>query len=272
MAPLHHLIIVPGHAIWKGSDPQKRTQDSEWILESYQKGGGRVQAFYDHIAAGAELALEDESSLLVFSGGQTRPGSTSTEAASYLRLALASNLLQSSGNRIFPRVTTEDYALDSYQNLLFSVARFHEFTGTYPEYITVIGYEMKRKRFEQLHSKALRWPYGRFEYIGIDANSENGVGGRNEGELKNAYLPYQKDLYGCHTLLLSKRTSRNPFMRFHPYFTSAPELRGLLSWCPDDLSSNSWWSRLFSSSRTESSQESGRWSMLYPGRLPWDQQ
>jgi hypothetical protein len=52
MAPLHHLIIVPGHAIWKGTDPQKRTLDSEWILESYQKGGGRVQAFYDHIAAG----------------------------------------------------------------------------------------------------------------------------------------------------------------------------------------------------------------------------
>jgi hypothetical protein len=63
------------------------------------------------------------------SSGQTRAGSTSTEAASYLRLALASNLLEPSGHRMFPRVTTEDYALDSYQNLLFSVARFHEFTG-----------------------------------------------------------------------------------------------------------------------------------------------
>lgn len=53
----------------------------------------------------------------------------------------------------------------------------------YPEYITVIGYEMKRKRFEELHSKALRWPHGRFEYIGIDANSEKGMGGGNEGEV-----------------------------------------------------------------------------------------
>lgn len=52
IVPLDHLIIVPGHAIWKGTDPQKRTHDNEWILEDYQKGGGRVQAFWDHIAAG----------------------------------------------------------------------------------------------------------------------------------------------------------------------------------------------------------------------------
>jgi hypothetical protein len=52
VSSLEHLIIVPGHAIWKGSDPQKKHLDSEWILEDYQKGGGRVQAFWDHIATG----------------------------------------------------------------------------------------------------------------------------------------------------------------------------------------------------------------------------
>lgn len=41
MTPLDHLIIVPGHAIWKGVDAQKRTHDTEWILEEYQKGGER---------------------------------------------------------------------------------------------------------------------------------------------------------------------------------------------------------------------------------------
>jgi len=49
---LDHLIIVPGHAIWKGVDPDKRTQDSEWILEPYQKGGGKTHVFWEHIAAG----------------------------------------------------------------------------------------------------------------------------------------------------------------------------------------------------------------------------
>ena len=49
---LDHLIIVPGHAIWKGIDPNKRTQDSEWILEPYQKGAGKTQVFWQHIATG----------------------------------------------------------------------------------------------------------------------------------------------------------------------------------------------------------------------------
>ena len=49
---LDHLIIVPGHAVWKGIDPEKRTQDSEWMLEPYQKGTGKTQVFWEHIAAG----------------------------------------------------------------------------------------------------------------------------------------------------------------------------------------------------------------------------
>jgi len=32
----------------------------------------------------------------------------------------------------FDRVTTEDYAMDSFQNVLFSIARFKEFTNHYP--------------------------------------------------------------------------------------------------------------------------------------------
>jgi hypothetical protein len=40
----------------------------------------------------------------------------------------------------------EEYALDSYENLLFSIARFREVTGRWPEKITVIGYGMKQAR------------------------------------------------------------------------------------------------------------------------------
>lgn len=72
----------------------------------------------------------------------------------------------------FPRATTETYALDSYQNLLFSFARFHEITGRYPVQVTVVGYEMKRRRFEELHRAALRFPATHFEYIGIEPAKE----------------------------------------------------------------------------------------------------
>ncbi|KAL1747074.1 hypothetical protein HDZ31DRAFT_80770 [Schizophyllum fasciatum] len=235
--------MVPGHSIWKGTDPD------QWVLEPYQRAGNRIAALIKHIEIGAKMAVEDERALLIFSGGQTRPASTTTEAESYLRLAHLSNLFGPPAfTRPFPRATTEDYALDSFQNLLFSIARFHEYTGRYPEQITVVGYEMKRARFVELHRRALRWPKDKFHYIGVDPEGEENAAAA-EGEKQNGYLPYTTDTYGCHSVLLAKRRKRNQFMRFHPYYTSAPELAPLLSWCPSVHSAG---------------------SGLYTDELPWD--
>ncbi|KAF8893926.1 hypothetical protein BD779DRAFT_1504241 [Infundibulicybe gibba] len=173
---LNHLIMVPGHAIWKGIDSELRLHEEEWILEPYQRGGDRVATFFRHISQGAELVVEDEHALLVFSGGQTRLSSTTTEAESYLRLAVNANLFQTLASvPHFPRATTEDHALDSFQNLVFSIARFREYVGRYPENITVIGYEFKRQRFTDLHRAALRWPQDRFHYIGVDPPNGHSV-------------------------------------------------------------------------------------------------
>ena len=49
---LDHLVIVPGHAVWTGSHPEHALDEDYWILESYQRGGGRVAAFYSHIQRG----------------------------------------------------------------------------------------------------------------------------------------------------------------------------------------------------------------------------
>ncbi|KAL0072762.1 hypothetical protein AAF712_000525 [Marasmius tenuissimus] len=237
--------MVPGHAIWQGARAEDRLNEDLWTLEPYQKRGGRPDVFFRHISEGVRLSNEDAKSLLVFSGGQTRPSSSTTEGESYLRLALQANLFRA-GVKQSLRATTENYALDSYQNLLFSIARFQEYTGHYPKRITVVGYEMKRKRFEELHRAALRWPKERFRYVGVDLenNEDNAVA--EMGENVNGYLPYFDDLYGCHSTLLSKRIGRNTFARFHPYHTSSPELRKLMEWCPDDSTD------------------------LFAGTLPWD--
>lgn len=238
-----------------------------------------------------ELAREDRSSLLVFSGGQTRSQAWTTEGESYLRLALelgqelpyfsvqgddeqisreAFQPLTAAGalptgaplasgsegvdrsldlSRL--RVTTENFALDSFENLLFSIARFYEYTGAYPLKITVVGYEFKRKRFLELHAPALRWPTSRFlpggtrqfNYVGIDDESMTAM------PHDNAYDLFERDMYGCYGALLKKRRRRNASRRLDPYRSTAPQLAGLLDWCP-----------------TYESRLQG----LYPGWLPWD--
>ncbi|KAJ7124977.1 hypothetical protein C8R44DRAFT_781955 [Mycena epipterygia] len=242
---LNHLIVVPGHAIWKGTNPDLRMRADEWAFQSYQtnQDSSRLEVFFQHISHAARLALEDERSLVVFSGGQTQRTSTTTEGESYLRLALNAGLFKSD---TFSRATSEGYALDSFQNLLFSIARFHEHTGSYPQKITVVGYEMKRARFVELHRTAIRWPESRFNYIGIDMDGDNSQA--RQGERQNGYLPYLSDLYGCHTYLANKRRQRNYDARYPPYYLSSPDLRSLLGWCPQAP------------------------TQLFGGTLPWSEQ
>ncbi|KAJ7232763.1 hypothetical protein B0H12DRAFT_1261093 [Mycena haematopus] len=228
---LNHLIVVPGHGIWRGTNPSPdfRTRLGEWAFQTFQTRPepSRLEVFFHHIAKAAELALADERSLVVFSGGQTQRTSTTTEGESYLRLALSANLFHS---ETFSRATSESFAMDSFQNLLFSIARFHEFTGRYPEKITVVGYEMKRARFVELHRAAIRWPATHFTYIGIDVDGDNSQA--RQGERENGYLPYLSDLYGCHTYLANKRRQRNYDARYPSYYSSCHQLWPLLEWCP----------------------------------------
>ncbi|GAA5940704.1 uncharacterized protein JCM15063_006333 [Sporobolomyces koalae] len=253
---LNHLVMIPGHAIWQGCDASHATQDTDWILQDFQKDGKHVTTYLRHLTKGAEIAVQDPKALLVYSGGQTRPDSTLTEALSYLRLSKFGNifqqfmtphereLVQVRHGGEFDRVTTEDHAMDSFQNLLFSIARFKEFVGHYPSYITVIGYGMKAARFTELHRRALRWPATAFHYIGID--NEGHTEADYEGERQNGYKPFEKDLYGCHDFLLAKRKTRNPYRRFHGYHSSAPEMKGIFEYCPT------------------------RGDKVFQGRLPWD--
>jgi hypothetical protein len=139
----------------------------------------------------AAIHRSDPSSLLIFSGGITRPDHpVQSEGQSYLNLALQRNLL---GTPV--RAFTEDYALDSFQNLLFSIARYHELAlasgvssqKAWPEKITVVGFEMKKRRFTELHRQAIRWPQSRFEYVGVDVMDEIGRQNGWQGEVSNHF-------------------------------------------------------------------------------------
>jgi hypothetical protein len=96
---------------------------------------------------------------------------------------------------------------------MFSICRFQEITGSYPEKVTVVSFTFKKRRFEELHAQALQWPKQSFSYIGVDPEANTGFNLQEAtvGELENAAKPFEIDPYGCHSQVLQeKRRSRNP--------------------------------------------------------------
>lgn len=141
---------------------------------------------------------------------------------------------------LLERVFAEEFARDSYENLLFSICRFHEITAAYPRHITVVGFGFKTRRFVDLHRRAIRFPAANFVYVGIDPP------GADLGELErlegvNAVVHFEEDPYGCRSgVLVGKRAARNPFRRMHGYAETNPGLLALMNWCPEPGSEGRW--------------------------------
>lgn len=53
------------------------------------------------------------------------------------------------------RIVAESHATDSFQNVLFSLLRFRLHTGFYPERISVVTHDFKRRRFMECHFPSL---------------------------------------------------------------------------------------------------------------------
>ena len=134
------------------------------------------------------------------------------------------------------RATTEEYARDSFENLLFSICRFREVAGDYPEAVDVVSFDFKERRFVDLHAPAIRFPKDafHFEAVPVDGGSRFDGAAAAEGEAAAA-AAFEEDPYGCDGELHAKRRSRDPFHRGVPYGTVCPELGGLLAHCGDRL-------------------------------------
>lgn len=126
-----HLIVVAGHSVTvSGHLEDAGIDEKDWFLLSYQQHHGLPQAVLAHIRSGIQLAQDDPSALLIFSGGATRAQTgPDTEGASYYRVADAMDLWNNKKNggasassssntsTVRARTLSEDYATDSFQNL-----------------------------------------------------------------------------------------------------------------------------------------------------------
>ena len=130
----HHLIMVAGHSVTiSGHLEDAGIDEKDWYLLDYQRGHGLPEAIVAHIKAGIKEAIDDPDSLLIFSGGETRPVTGPlSEGSSYFHVADAMNLweqeqvdgnssrrdnMHNPSNTVRARTVTEEFATDSFENL-----------------------------------------------------------------------------------------------------------------------------------------------------------
>jgi hypothetical protein len=229
---LQSLVMVAGHAVYTSSKCDKPEGEESWYLETYQKHPGQASTFVDHIKAGVEAAAGIEHALLLFSGGETRKDAgPRSEAQSYWNVAESKDWFGKTES-VRWRTLTEEFARDSFENLMFSLCRFRELTGHYPKNVTVVSYDFKQQRFTDLHRQALRFPESQFSFVGVPTSVTSQVAAV-QGERKVLDM-FQEDPYGCQGDLRKKRIHRDPFLRALPYPLGCPEMRGLFGYCGSD--------------------------------------
>lgn len=213
--PIPNAVIVAGHAIC--TNPARPLEELNWILLPFQRS--EVSCYIGHIEAGVRAAAADAQALLVFTGGYSRPGAgPRSEAQSYYWIA--DHFGWFGHPEVRERAITEEFARDSYENLLYSICRIKEYTAAYPGHVTFVSWEFKRERFD-LHRKAMLWPADRFTYIG--ANNPPDLQQAIEAETRNRNA-YVVDPYSASPEFRAKRDARNPYRRTAGYWAHCPEV------------------------------------------------
>ncbi|KAG7192059.1 uncharacterized protein KQ657_002416 [Scheffersomyces spartinae] len=240
-----NLIILPCHGVWKGGST-KGQRPEEWHLASFQVVGNDHLSFVDHIRVSVEQLRSNPNSHLIISGGQTKKESGPVlELLSYYYLLR--ELMSAEDELLLHRISLEEYARDLFENVLFLLCRFYELHNQYPDGLVIVGFEFKRDRFLKLHlEKALGWELNNVTYLGnepdpaelSDIEREAYFEDLKASELKNGYLPFGSDWYGVGSLLKSKKTSRDPFKRYHGYAASNVKLRPFLEALRQEESTN----------------------------------
>ncbi|KAK1070853.1 hypothetical protein LTR12_017398 [Friedmanniomyces endolithicus] len=246
------LVVVCCHAAYTG-DGTDFLEEEQWLLQPFQRSDfptrkpSETGTFLTHISTGALLCLSDSDDMLMFSGGHTLTSQRS-EAGGYNRIfhALVQNKLVPAP--AFPPIE-EEHATDSYQNLLFSILRFQDLVGRYPEDIIVVTHAFKERRFLELHAPAIKWPPGRIRVQGVNPPCTlEELQQTQRMESERAYEPFPRDAYGVRSPLANKRKARNWDPAIAGSLAVDASMKQLLEW---------------------DGGESGR--ERFPGRLRWEE-
>lgn len=230
-AKLSNLIVVPGHAVYVGHQASHATHIDHWkgTFQAGYRGHDEARLYTEHVRAGVDALAKDTHALLLFSGGQTREEvGPFSEAQSYWYLAEQYDWF---GHlQVRERASTEDFARDSFENLLFSLHRYRQCTDHLPSRIVIYGFAFKEERYQK-HFEAIKSNAAALDVAGISCSfSYRGVNDppyyRLHGLLGgNGSLQGEADVreafdacpLGDSGELLKKRIGRDPFCRGNPY-------------------------------------------------------
>lgn len=210
LSSLTELVVVCGHATFNGSR-EEIMSESQWTLQSFQRSNaatgkpGEHETFISHILSATFTAASRPEAFLIFSGGRTAQGSERTEAEGYEQVHLGLDDPFSIGDRY----AREDFATDSFQNLLFSILLFRQIVGHYPRDITVVTHAFKRERILGVHAPALRWPDGRIRLQGSDPPFTRSEWQDTAASERRAESEFVRIPFGAAPPLSDKRRARN---------------------------------------------------------------
>jgi len=214
---IKNLIIVPGHAVYIGTTREQAYFGQYWVgTYAGYRYDDEVPLYVRHIQRGVNLAVVDSSALLIFSGGKTRQSTQMSEAESYSILAQQMGWFGEPS--VSQRVRLEEYATDSFENLLFSIQLFKLLhpSDKFPRRVTVVGLRFKKQRYEQhahviISTKYKGIPPFVFRYDDVnDIPDYVFDGGSGEGE-ELTRLQFRLWPYGDQGELIEKRQSRDPW-------------------------------------------------------------
>lgn len=239
--PPSTLIILPCHSIYiRNGKPSKEaltrpeddgpgSKEEDWILASFQKEARDQHCLLKHLYTSIKLLSKDPSDrLLVISGGYTKPQAQKSESSSYLEVSRDRNI---ASDELEKSILLEEYARDSYENVVFSLCAFRQATGIWPKHVKIVGFEFKRKRFLNYHMHTIQYPAENVEYIGIgpeypsaeyfgvddvsyEENRKKYFESTFASEHKYAIEPFSKNEFGSFgSVLHEKKEKRDPFDR-----------------------------------------------------------
>ncbi|CCE65795.1 hypothetical protein TPHA_0N00140 [Tetrapisispora phaffii CBS 4417] len=253
---------------WDLADFQKEGHDHISFIKHALKA---VQTLIKHIVKNNDILDESLRNypILIFSGSQTCKTTRDSEAQSYCRVlntifsnykygsisafrgdkeieCLIKDIISSAAvlemdiSEIMTKsfITTEEFSLDSFQNVLYSLYRFKEYTDNYPNKITIVGFGFKKERFLNYHLNAINFDLEDVEYISYEPNplylnylkNPNDIKEINndpicigyykclqKSEEDNALALFKNDWYGIRGKLAEKKFYRNHHKRFPGY-------------------------------------------------------